>query len=108
MALNKNKTTSKLAAKHNIRLVRGHCLMILVLNNEYAVNAQTPAAELKAYLYLFNILDKMHFYACIEFTCNWVREARKGNAEMAQKLLQYRSDKGYSGEKITKLKVIMP
>jgi hypothetical protein len=82
--------------------------MILILNNEYAVYARTPDEELKAYLYLFNLLDKMHSYAYIEFTCSWVQEARKGNAEMAQKLLQYRSEKNYSGEEIIKLKVIMP
>jgi hypothetical protein len=82
--------------------------MILVLNNEYAVYARTPEEELKAYLFLFNLLDKMHSYAYIEFTCSWVQEARKGNAEMAQKLLQYRSDKGYSGEDVTKLRVTVP
>jgi hypothetical protein len=84
--------------------------MILILDNDYAVYARTPEEELRAYLYLFKIMDARGYYKNVPYLYSGqqAEAARNGDGEAAKTLLMWRSNNRYEGEGILKLEVHTP
>lgn len=78
--------------------------MILVLkakHGDYPVYARTPEESERAYLHLFQVMDKWGMYFNLDGDePDWYNRAKTGDAKYAKILLEYRSDHGYEYEQI--------
>lgn len=86
--------------------------MILVLkykHGDYPVYARTPEEELRAYLHLFNLMNKWGFYAGMDGDMkDWYDAAKNGDMKAARQLLRCRSSRGYEYEYIDELYPLEP
>ncbi|MHC4188411.1 MAG: hypothetical protein ACYSUB_01880 [Planctomycetota bacterium] len=86
--------------------------MILILkmkHGDYPVYARNEAEKGRAYLHLFNLMDRYGYY----FSLNgdqgdWYKKAKQNDAQAAQWLLEYRSYCQYEYERIEEIYPVEP